>query len=409
MRVAPLACYALSFVFCAVLLAGCSGSSPSSQGLPAGSIGQTGRIEASGGTIVFNGRSFKIGSAAAQARAIQARAKMNIVLPPGALYVADPSLNGVMVYDEFSTGAAILPYGILAGPKSQLNGPVAVAVGTDLPCNTTGVCTQYLWVSNAGNNTISAYTLPLGSWNQAPAGVITYSGTGACGPGISNPYGIAHYGPFGTSTSGTILQTSETAVSSTKYYIVGFQANLFGLNPCNVSFTSPNYDSPSGPSIYYGLSASIFNANRDTVTSQVLSPGLPPGIGPPGISWALPHSAATEGTAIQQGTTTGNSYVWTTTSADTNYPNDALWRCQIKAFTLGTCVSARGGGAAPVCVNPGVSLDDPAFPATSTRNKWIYAPNIGNGTVTAYRLRVPCTLKSTFVNLVTPFGVAVQF
>jgi hypothetical protein len=314
-----------------------------------------------------------------------------------------------MVYDELSTGAAILPYGILAGPKTQLNGPVALATGTDLPCTPTGVCTQYLWVSNAGNNTISAYTLPLGSWNQAPAGVITYNGTGSCGPGISNPYGIVHYGPFGTATPGSILQTSETLVASTSYYIVGFQASLFGLNSCNVAFTSPNYDSPSGPSIYYGLSARIFNANRTTVTSQVLSPGLPPGIGAPGVTWSLPFSAATEGTAIQQGTTTSNSYVWTTTSADTNYPNDALWRCQIKAFGLGTCASARGGGAKPICVNPGVGLADPAFPATSARTKWIYVPNTANGTVTAYRLRPSCAQTSTFVNLVTPFGVAVQY
>ena len=330
------------------------------------------------------------------------------MLPPAALlHVADPSLNGVMVYDEYSMGAAILPYGILAGAHSQLNGPVAVTLGTDLPCTSSG-CTNYLWVANAGNNTISAYTLPLGSWNQAPAGVIAWNGSGACGPGISNPYGIVHYGPFGTATAGSILQTSETAVTTSNYYIVGFQANLFGLNPCDVAFTSPNYNSPSGPSIYHGASDRIFNANRTTVSSQVLSPGLPPVIGGTGVTWTLPFLAATEGTAIQQGTTTSNSYVWVTTSANTRYTNDALWRCQIKSFFLGTCASVRGGGSAPVCVNPGVGLDNPGFPATSARQRWIYVPNIANGTVTSYRLRTPCTQKGTFVNTVTPFGVAVQ-
>jgi hypothetical protein len=395
-----------SFALCATLLAGCSTVTPS-QSLPAGSPDQPSRASASGKTLVFNGRGFQIGSAAAQARAIQARANPNgIVLPPAALYVADPSLDGVMVYNQNATGANILPYGILAGAKSLVNGPVAVSVGTDLPCTYTGVCTKYLWVSNAGNNTITAYTLPLTAWNQVPAGVITWNGAGSCGPGISNPYGIVHYGPFGTSTPGTIFETSETLVTSS-YYIVGFQAELFGSQPCDTSFTTAGYNSPSGPSIYHGVSDEIFNANRKTVTSQDLSPGLPPVIGGTGFTWALPNSPATEGTAIQQGTTSMNSYVWVTTSANNSYQNDALWRCQIKAFGLGVCAS-KGGGNAPVCHDPGAGLDDPAFPATSATKKWIYVPNAANGTVTSYKLGTPCTLKGTFVNTVSPFGTAVQ-
>jgi hypothetical protein len=407
MRLAPSACNA-SFVLCAALLGGCSGPS-SPQNLPAGSIEQTSRDVGFSNTIVFNGRSFQIGSAAAKARAIQARtrAKPNIVLPPAALYVADPSLNGVMVYNENSTGSNITPYGILAGPNSQVDGPVAVALGTDLPCTTSAVCTNYLWVSNAGNNTISAYTLPLTSWNQAPAGVISYNGSGSCGPGISNPYGIVHYGPFGTATAGTIFETSETLVTTT-YYVVGFQADLFGSQSCDVAFSTVNYDSPSGPSIYHGTSDEIFNANRSTVTEQNLGPGLPPSIGGPGVIWALPSSAATEGTAIQQGTTSNNSYVWATTSANPRYTNDALWRCRIRQFGVGTCASARGGGRTPVCVNPGARLDNPGFPATSAARRWIYVPNSSNGTVTSYKLSLPCTLKGTFVNTVSPFGVAVQ-
>ncbi len=387
----------------AALLAGCSNASQLTSGPSSQSAVKT-YANRFTGTIVFHGERIEIGSAAAKARAIS-RAHPLFVFPSDPLFVADPSLNGVMFYDATATGANITPYGILAGSNTQLSGPVAVTVGTDLPCPNS-VCTPYLWVSNAGNNTITQYTLPLTTANQAPVYVISWNGMGSCGPAISNPYGIVHYGPFGTTTSGTVFETSETVVTSS-YYIVGWTPNA-NAQTCDVAFTSPNYDSPSGPSIYSGIATSLFNANRTTVSSETLTAGYPPGIGRPAAVWSLPRLPATEGTAVQSGTSTTNSYVWVTTSANSSFPNDALWRCQIRAFGAGRCATAAGGGRTPVCVNPSANLAFPAFPATSATTRLIYVPNSSNGTVTAYKLRATCRQKATYVNTVNPFGVAVQ-
>lgn len=191
-------------------------------------------------------------------------------LPPGsALFVADPSLNGVMVYDEQSTGTNITPYGILAGPNTQLNGPVAVAYGKDVPCDAGGPCQSYLWVSNAGEDTITCYTLPLTAWNQAPVATISWNATGSCGPGISAPYGIVHVNSPDGTNPGEILETSEA--NDAGYYIVGFPGNGGPSIPCNTSYSNGLFSGPSGPSLYLQSSPYfpdvIFNANSRTVTA----------------------------------------------------------------------------------------------------------------------------------------------
>jgi len=118
-------------------------------------------------TMYFRGQRIVVGSAAAKARDLQRRMGPNNVVWPtnGAVFVADPSINGIMVYDELQSGPNQNPRGVLAGPNTLLDGPVAVTVGMDCP---NSVCQEYLWVSNGVNGTISQYSLPLTSWNQAP-------------------------------------------------------------------------------------------------------------------------------------------------------------------------------------------------------------------------------------------------
>jgi hypothetical protein len=301
----------------------------------------------------------------------------------------------VMVYDETQTGNNRLPYGILAGSNSQISAPVALSVGNDFPCGANG-CQQYLWVSNAGNNTLTYYTLPLTSWNQAPSGVISGNDP-SCGPQFSNPYGIVHVGPYNNNTtSGQILQTSETNQSG-DYYIVGWNAVGNGPSSCDALHTNPGYLSPSGPSIYVTSNAyNVFNANSRTITETSFTPLNTWG---PTSSWSVAGgTASTEGTAVQQGTA---GFVWATTNANQTYTEDALWRCKIGAFP--NCP------ATPVCVNPGAGLDFPDFPSISAAESRIYVPNQNNGTVTSYKLAANCVLKTTYVNLVSPFGTAVQF
>ncbi len=313
-------------------------------------------------------------------------------MPANPLFVADPSLNGVMVYSASQLGANHTPYGILAGPQTQLDGPVAVSVGTDRLA--TLPATQYLYVSNAGNDTITYYTLPLASWNQAPAYVISGNNMG-CGPEIGLPFGIVHVGPY-SNADGQILETSEVNYSGS-YFIVGYDALDNGPSNCNAIDSSPDFVSPSGPSVLQTSSTSydVFNANKRTVTeTQFTAPN----------TWtnttyaALSNgNASTEGTAVQAGP---QPWVWVTTNANTTYTVDALWRCKI----------TTGGPqcpTAPVCSGSATHLDFPDFPSTSASLSRIFVPNQNNGTVTAYKLAANCVWKATFVNLVTPVGTAV--
>lgn len=364
-----------------------------------------------GKTFDFKGLHFVVGSAAAKARAIQRNTGPNVVHWPsrGALFVADPSLDGVMVYDEAASGTQITPYGILSGPNTGLNGPVAVTTGVDQPCSSSYSCTSYLWVSNAGNDTITYYTLPLTAWNQAPTGTIEFNGATSCangsgsGPGLNLPYGIVdvHYEP--PSVSGLIVQASE-APASGGYYLLGWDATAT-LPPvsCETSDTSAQFDSPSGPSAWLVGSANheIYNANHTSVTATILTGGNAWGST---SSWTVGPGACTEGTAVQLGSSSNDDNVWVTTNQGCHFTTgDALWRCSLFQFPY--CPSK------PVCTNaPGNSpsyLDFPVFPAISQTTNRIYVPNQNNGTVTSYKLG-RCRAR-IYVNTQTPTGVAVEF
>ena len=284
-------------------------------------------MNARAGEVSYKGHSFVVGSAAEKAREIQRQTGPNVVVWPaaGALFVADPALNGVMVYDETHAGNHVLPYGILAGTNTALDAPVALSVGSDLPCPG-NVCTPYLYVSNAGNNTITYYTLPLTQWNQAPAGSISWNGSSTCQPygqpgspsPMSNPYGIVHDwfpGNTGGDPQGQIIVTSETNVSG--YWINVFNASDNGPTQCYEGLSAGWLDSPSGPSIYNESSGwpIEFNANHDTVTDVYYSGDSSGFAWNSGAnSWTVGPGACTEGTAVEPGSSTSNSYVWVTTN-----------------------------------------------------------------------------------------------
>ncbi|HEY3675697.1 MAG TPA: hypothetical protein VGK84_06855 [Candidatus Tumulicola sp.] len=377
-----------------------------------GNSGLSSPTPATNGEFVFKGNHFKIGSAAEKTRAIQRRTGPVVVWPAhGALFAADPSLNGVMVYDETRTGQNVLPYGILSGPNTGLNGPVALTTGYDLPCSTTSknACTLYLWVSNAGNETITYYTLPLANWNQAPTGTISWNGSTNCTgsypppPGSSAPlqfpYGIVDLTLGNNLHPGQIIQTSEAPTSS-GYWINSWTANDNGPSQCYQATTNPNYDTPSGPSITPQSSIwEIFNANHDTVTGTKYN-----GQGSWSYmnSWSPGPGACTEGTAADA---VGN--VWVTTNAGCTYvkPTDALWTCTAILINGNRCVNH------PACTNPRAKLDFPDFPGLSPTTSRLYVPNQNNGTVTAYTVagpRATCRPRTIYVNLETPTGVALQ-
>jgi hypothetical protein len=393
-------------------LAACGGSSGVSSSVPGSSGSQMGRTSDSApGEIAFKGNHFLIGSAVARTHAIQRRTGPNVVVWPahGALFAADPSLDGVMVYDETRTGHTILPYGILSGPNTGLNGPVALATGYDLPCSTTNqnICTPYLWVSNAGNQTITSYTLPLMNWNQAPTWTISWSGNVNCNGssppvvGSSAPlqfaYGIVDLTLANNLHPGQIIQTSEANASG--YWINSWTADDNGPSQCYQAYTNANYDTPSGPSITPQSSIwEIFNANNTTVTGTLYN----------GVStwkymnsWSPGPYACTEGTAAD---TVGN--VWVTTNAGCKYPQtDAIWTCTAATINSNGCVNH------PACTNPRAKLDFPDFPALSAVTSRLYVPNQNNGTVTAYTIvgnRATCRPRSIYVNLQNPTGVALQ-
>jgi hypothetical protein len=370
--------------------------------------------------INFKGHSFVIGSAAEKARAIQRVTGPDVVYWParGALFVADPSLDGVMVYDETKAGTTVRPYGILSGPNTLLDGPVALATGTDFPCATT--CTPYLWVANAGSQTITYYTLPLTSWNQAPVATISWNGnpmcngysqvTGSTSP-LQFPYGIAHFWypsvPYGNPI-GQIVQTSEADVGN-NYWINSWNATDVGPTQCTAAYTSSGeLVSPSGPSAYiqYNQVGDVFNANSTTVTLNFFDGNHFGWLGPLVGEWNL--GACTEGTAVEAGSSPSNSYVWVTSSAGCKYPkSDAIWSCNIGSFGYTGCPSV------PVCKNPQARLDFPDLPGFSALTNRLYVPNQNNGTVTAYTLNGSGSAtgrpKSVYLNTQTPIGVALQY
>src|SRR5579871_3172715 len=80
--------------------------------------------------------------------------------PAAPLFVADPSMNAVVVYDSTATGT-VAPNSIWPrNGANKMDRPVAVAAGLD--CIEPGPCRRYLWVLNSGHgSSVTVYRIPL--------------------------------------------------------------------------------------------------------------------------------------------------------------------------------------------------------------------------------------------------------
>jgi hypothetical protein len=355
-----------------------------------------------GRVIWIKGRRIVVGSAAAKARAMQRLLPNDFSLPANPMYVADPSLNAVVIYDMAPAGNQY-PIAILSGPNTQLNAPSSAAEGYDLPCSggyDAVHCTNYLYISNAGNGTVTVYhqaigQAPLGVGNQAPSTVFW---NGSCSPGFGFGGGIFHLKPTATDPnnggngyvaipdSATIQLYPQQSINSVCWYAYA----------TNSAYTSATGISAQGtlPKI------NLFNANSNTVTrTSFVDATTFAFLGP---VWTVGSGASTQGTAFDGGEP-GGGYLWVSAAANANFPSDGLWLCKYNAFTNNLC-----NAATPRIYGPATLLDYPAYIKASSSYRRIYVPNINAGIVTSYREawsgnHAPLTI---YHNLVTPFGVA---
>jgi hypothetical protein len=369
----------------------------SSQASPRAALG------AGSGHVVWNkGRRIVVGSAAAKARAMQRMLPDDFVLPTNPMYVADPSLNAVVIYDMVPIGNQY-PVAILSGPNTQLNGPSSAAEGYDQPCSggyDAVHCTNYLYVSNAGNGTVTVYHQaigqpPLGIGNQAPSSVFW---NGSCSPSFGFGGGIFHLKPtVGDANNGgngyvaipdssTIQLYAQQSVNSVCWYAYA---------------TNPAYTSATGISAQGALpKVNLFNANSDTVTrTSFIDATTFAFLGP---VWTVGTGAATQGTAFDGGEPAGG-YLWVSTVHNGNFPSDGLWMCKYNAFNAAGC-----NAGTPTIYGSATLLNYPAYIKASSAYHRLYVPNINSGIVTSYREawtgnHAPLTV---YHNLVTPFGVA---
>ena len=168
---------------------------------------------AAGGILNLRGVRVRIGSAAAKTQALL-KAHPNFVLPAHPLFVADPALNAIVIFNANGSGTQ-LPSAVLAGPNTQLNGPDSIVEGWDVPCGTTftsASCTHFLFVVNAGNNTVLAYRYPLTSANKAP--YFTFTVPASCQLTLGFPAGIEHVRPNAAHNPGYLVISDEHAATN---------------------------------------------------------------------------------------------------------------------------------------------------------------------------------------------------
>jgi len=360
----------------------------------------------SGPIINFKGRSLRVGWAAPRLHEMQRHLSAPFLLPLHPLYVADPGLNGVAIFNKNGLGQQV-PSAFLAGPNTQINGPVAITGGFDEPC-TTGVapsattCANYLWVANAVTDTITVYGTgiigqpPLYVANQAPMFVISNPAGGCGNLGLGFQAGIVHRGPrtvpgYTSFSDGYIVETAETANAVETYDAV---ASLPGaITECQLTAETsiPYLVSPSGPSgrasLLPNIHGTIFNANSNFVTrSHFSDPAWFPLSG--ADIWSLGTNNNTQGTALD-----GNN-LWVTTA---HAGAGAVWYCNIVAAPY-----PAGCPSTPVAQITG--LQYPVFPKAQLGR--LFVPDQSLGVVNEYQEASPYTLRAYFINLATPWDVA---
>ena len=164
-----------------------------------------------GGVLNLRGMHVRIGSAAWKTQALL-KAHPNFVLPVHPLFVADPAMNAIVIFNANGSGTQT-PSAVLAGPNTQLNGPDSIVEDWDVPCGptfTSSSCAHFLFVVNAGNNTVLGYRYPLTQANQAP--YFTFTVPGSCAlAGLGFPAGIEHFHP-----SAVLIQAISSLATSTR-------------------------------------------------------------------------------------------------------------------------------------------------------------------------------------------------
>ncbi len=340
-----------------------------------------------------------IGSAQAKTRALL-RAHPGMVLPAHPLFVADPGLNAIVIFDLNGTGTQV-PSAVLAGPNTQLNGPDSITEGWDEPCvggYTHADCTDYVYVVNAGNDTVNAYTYPFTSSNQAP--FPAFSTPSSCPlPGLGFPAGISHLAPTRLQHPGYLVISDEGA--ATNGAIEVYNVPLTSGTNCSIADDTNPPDtrimSASGLSGYgTPRRAEIFNANATTVTQELYRSIAR--VFTPQQTWAVGGAltpASTQGTAFDP--TVNHGSLWVSAAHGMTTWPDGIWLCTLSAFP--NCASST----APA-ITAGLSF--PVFLKASQTNNRLYVPNLTGATVTSYRETNPSAVYATYVNLATPWDVA---
>jgi len=347
--------------------------------------------------LAFQNMRAHIGSAEAKTQALL-RAHPGMVLPAHPLFVADPGLNAIVIFNMNGSGTQV-PSAVLAGPNTLLNGPDSITTGWDQPClhgYTQSDCTTYLYVANAGNDTVNAYTYPLTAANQAP--YFTFSAPASCmHPGLGFPAGIEHAHPTAAWPQGYLVISDEGAATNGALEVYNVPT-LSGQNCPIQDDTNPpdtQIHSASGLSLYGStVRAGIYNANATTVTQEqyraVPNKFFFNAVNTWAVGGAIP--ASTQGTAVD----VAHGFLWVTTAKGmTSWP-DGVWECPIASFPTGC---STGGPAITA------GLSSPAFPKASPVNRRLYVPNLGGADVTSYNEASPFTLVATYVNLAAPWDV----
>jgi len=315
-------------------------------------------------------------------------------LPAAPLFVADPTMNAVVVYDSMATGNNLGANCVFsATATNKISHPAGVTTGFD--CIVAGGCHKYLWVSNLGTGRsgpyVTAYRIQGSGLVAAP--VRNFSFSTGCTPGgaLSAAYGIAH-------AKARLYLANE----GTNQVFV-FHSNATGPS---CPFKTNNWaqlSTPSGPSVSFPTNATtefVFNTNVNSGNAGTVT-GFPQNTNgsttPPSLLWS-------PGNVIVQGTATDwhLGYLWLSTRVGLAGQN-ALWLCTGLPLP-GTCPSG------PTIYGFGTGLNWPQFPSISVVNQTVFAPNYNGGTVTEYPENGtgPVAPIATFIGLTHPIGTAIE-
>jgi hypothetical protein len=306
--------------------------------------------------------------------------------PAAPLFVADPLMNKVFVYDSTATGT-VTPNSIWGpNPANKLDLPVAVAAGLD--CIEPGPCRRYAWVLNKGHGgSVTVYRIP---FTGPPTLVHRFKVASTCPNAMLHALGIAH-------AKARVYITSTSANR-----IADFPANSNGLVcPTRQIFgSSTTLASPVGPSVSFPTNANSnfeFEANLNAGTVTGFPQQANGNVGP-ALIWNT-------GGAIAAGTATDWNLreLWLTTDANAPFPTDALWMCPGLPLPS-ICPTA------PTITGSLTGLALPGLPSTSKALGTVFVPNQAAGTVTEYFETSSGNVPpiGTFTGLAKPYGTAVE-